>query len=402
MNSAAATETARHVRFHARRKLLYLRHELLADLLGASSADKTWRTLEFWRLALLLLLACWVRVYVRSAAQWLFLRAWRVPVFDLQPRWASCLVKYTWRAVPTRTEVALLAVGVLANAALFVVLALAAALAQTFVGELPAFGSDLIVCESLAMLLDPLLVLLVDVASHHYDCSSVAECSGGVSASSCHCVDGDWFKLYVRFQAPEGSGVVGAFMTLALFAALSCASLAAFYLYLLHVHRNGRMLDVYRRVHGLEGDFFVPHDLELSLAELRALVSGTKRWRGPRGAQHKVFVHEYVLTDPLDASFQEKSAHVAIYNVELDGARQLHRHFLKASDGAVLELFGEVGTGEGGRWGGPDGQGGHEGDVAAALALLYRSLGAGNKEEEARTEGKEDVARPLTKLLDAV
>lgn len=389
------------MRFHAQRKLLYLRHELLADLLGSSSADKTWRTLEFWRLALLLLLACWVRVYVRSAIQWLFLRARRVPVFDLQPGWASCIVKYTWRAVPTRTEVALLAVGVVANAMLFVVLALTATLAQTFVGELPPFGSDLIVCVGMAMLLDPLLVLLVDVAAHHYDCSSLAECASGISASSCHCVDGDWFKLYVRFQALEGSGVVGAFMTLALFAALSCASLAAFYMYLLHVHRNGRMLDVYRRVHGLEGDFFVPHDLELSLAELRALVAGTKRWRGPRGAQRKVFVHEYVLTDPLDASFQEKSAHVAIYNVELDGSRQLHRHFLKASDGAVMELFGEVGTGEGGKWGGLDGHGSHESDVVAALALLYRSLGARDKAEAPPTEDT-DVTQPLSKLLDAV
>lgn len=402
VNAAAATETARHVRFHTQRKLLYLRHELLADLLGNTSGDKAWHTMEFWRLVLLLLFACWLRLYVRSAIQWLFLRARRVPVFDLQPRWLSCLVKYTWRSVSTGTEVALIVVGVVANSLLFSSFALSAALAQRLIGDLPAFGSDFIVCVGAAMILDPLLVLIADVAAHHYDCSSLPECSTSVSVSSCHCVDGDWFKLYVRFQALEGSGIVGAFITLALFAALSCMSLAAFYMYLLHVHRNGRMLDVYRRNHGLEGEFFVPHDLELSLGELRALITAARRWRGPQGSVRKVFVHEYVLTDPLDASFQEKSAHVAIYNVAMDGTRQLHRHFLKASDGSVLELFGEVGTGDGGGWRmtaipAPGGLHGHDSDVTAALAMLYRSLGM--QESSRPAEG---VAEPLAAALDAV
>ena len=36
------------------------------------------------------------------------------------------------------------------------------------------------------------------------------------------------------------------------------------YLYLLYVHMNGRMLDVYRRLHGSTESFFVPHDFEVT------------------------------------------------------------------------------------------------------------------------------------------
>lgn len=383
VNAAAVAETASQQRFHARRKLHYLRHELLVDL-GLTN----WRTLEFWRLAALLLLACWLRLYVHYATQWVYLRGSRVAVYDFQPQWTTCLVKYTWRSVATSTEVATLALGVLGNTALFAFLALCAALSQRLVGELPSFGSSLIVCVGLATLLDPFLVLAVDVVSHHYDCSSLTECATSLGAADCRCVIGDWFKLYVRFQALEGSGLVGVFLVLVVYAALSSVTLVALYIYLLYVHMNGRMLDVYRRVHAQEQAFFVPHDAELSLPELRVVCEAARRWKGPRGTQRKVFVHEYVLSDPLDAGFEEKTAHVAIYNVELDGQRQLHRHFLRSSDGAVLELFGEVGTGADGTW-----QDEAVGGASSSLAMLYNIL--------QEHQGEQDAV-PLSTMFDAL
>ncbi|KAG6610672.1 uncharacterized protein IUM83_06616 [Phytophthora cinnamomi] len=187
-------------------------------------------------------------------------------------------------------------------------------------------------------------------------------------ASGCTCVTGDWFKLYVRFQAQEGSGLVGIFIVVILYVALTCLSLLGLYIYLLYIHMNGRMLDVYRRIHGHEDTFFVPHDAEISLQELQTVCTQATRWKGPRGTQRKVFVHEYALSDPLDPLFRETNTHIAVYNVELDGSRELHRHFLKMPDGAVLELFGELGENTDGNWKSDAPQG------AASLALLYNIL----------------------------
>ncbi|RLN47931.1 hypothetical protein BBJ28_00009900 [Nothophytophthora sp. Chile5] len=370
VNAAASMETARHRRFHTQRKLHYLRHELLVDL-GFSNRH----TLEFWRLAAQLIFACWIRIYVHYATQWLFLRGSRVPVYDFQPRWTTCIVKYTWQTVATRTEVGLLAVGVLGNTLLFAFLTGIAALGQRFVGDLPAFGSNFVVCAGIATVLDPLLLLLVDVASHHYDCAQLSECAASLTASGCSCVDGDWFKLYVRFQAQDGSGLVGVIFVLILYVALTCLSLVGLYAYLLYIHMNGRMLDVYRRVHGQEDAFFVPHDAEISLQELQAVCAQATRWQGPRGTQRKVFVHEYALSDPLDPLFRETNTHVAVHNVELDGTRELHRHFLKTADGAVLELFGELGSNTDGNWKSDAAQG------ATSLALLFNILQDAQRDE---------------------
>ncbi|RLN14933.1 hypothetical protein BBJ28_00000897 [Nothophytophthora sp. Chile5] len=370
VNAAASMETARHRRFHTQRKLHYLRHELLVDL-GFSN----WHTLEFWRLTAQLLFACWIRIYVHYATQWLFLRGSRAPVYDFQPRWTTCVVKYTWQTVATRTEVGLLAVGVLGNTLLFAFLTGIAAAGQRFVGDLPAFGSNFVVCAGIATVLDPLLLLLVDVASHHYDCAQLSECAASLTASGCSCVDGDWFKLYVRFQAQDGSGLVGVIFVLILYVALTCLSLVGLYAYLLYIHMNGRMLDVYRRVHGQEDAFFVPHDAEISLHELQAVCTQATRWQGPRGTQRKVFVHEYALSDPLDPLFRETNTHVAVHNVELDGTRELHRHFLKTADGAVLELFGELGPNTDGNWKSDAAQG------AASLALLFNILQDAQRDE---------------------
>lgn len=386
VNDAASVETARHQRFLMQRKLHYLRHELLADL-GASNA----RTLDFWRFATLLALALWVRLYVHYVTQWVFLRGSRVPVYDFQPHWATCFVKYTWKTVATRTELGVVAIGVLGNVFVFGFLALSAAAGQNVVGELPQFASIFIVCVGIAAVLDPFLVLAVDVARRHYDCaSSSASCAVSLASRSCECVDGDAFKLYVRFLAQEGSGIVGVVVTVLVYAVLSCLSLVCLYAYLLHVHMNGRMLDVYRRVHGQEGDFFVPHDRELGLTELRAICDAASRWKGPRGTQRKVFVHEYTLADPLDPAFEEKNVHVAVYSMELDGTRALHRHFLKASDGAILELFGEVGADRGGTWL-------RGARSAASLELLYNII----KEQQPTGE---DVSAPerLAQLFDGL
>jgi hypothetical protein len=156
------------------------------------------------------------------------------------------------------------------------------------------------------------------------------------------CAQGDAFKLFDRYLAQEGTGAIGVVLTLLIYGILASLSSALFYTYLLHLHMNGRMLDVYHRIHAAEGVFFVPHDFEVSTAEVSLLCDKASRWKSMKGARRKTAVCEYELRDPLDPTFVERTVHIAIFNMELDGSRQLYRHFIKTPDGEILEVFGTL------------------------------------------------------------
>lgn len=169
---------------------------------------------------------------------------------------------------------------------------------------------------------------------------------------------------------------------------VSMVTAVIFYQYLLHVHMSGRMLDVWRRLNGGEDDFFVPHDFEVSAAELQHACVRARTWKSVGGSVRIVVIHDLCTGDKeaqddieteapglreesnMDEKIQMKGAprlfwerreqgaatpkaayrshrgsttHVAIYDVTKEGKKSLHRQFLKMSDGIIFEVFGEVG-----------------------------------------------------------
>ncbi|RHY35132.1 hypothetical protein DYB32_000356 [Aphanomyces invadans] len=309
---------------------------LFADM-GLNKAG----TLQFWLMVIFLCMALWLRLYVHYLGQWLYLRAVNVPVFAFSPQLVTVVLKYTWNTVPTSTEIGVIAVGVVFNVLTFLGLMGIASASQRFLGEFPDIGSRFIACFGLGTVLDPVLVFAIDLLHHNYDCASLGTCTDP-SSSSCKCSEGDAFKLYQRFKSEEGTGVVGAVLTLLVYGFLMGVAAVVFYTYLLHFHMNGRMLDVYRRIHAREGMYFVPNDFEVSNADVTVLCDKAARWKSMTGTQRKTAVCEYELRDPLDPSFVETTVHIAIFNLELDGSRQLYRHFIKNPDGEILEVFGAI------------------------------------------------------------
>ena len=71
-------------------------------------------------------------------------------------------------------------------------------------------------------------------------------------------------------------------------------AIACLYMYFLKLHMNGRMLDIYHRLHGSQDDFFVPFDLEISNEELSYIVKKAEQWRGEEGERRKTAVYDYV------------------------------------------------------------------------------------------------------------
>ena len=63
---------------------------------------------------------------------------------------------------------------------------------------------------------------------------------------------------------------------------------------LYRLHNNGRLLDVYWRLHGKEEEFFIPYDLEMSNQELNFIVDRSESWRGEEGERRKIAVYDYV------------------------------------------------------------------------------------------------------------
>ena len=60
------------------------------------------------------------------------------------------------------------------------------------------------------------------------------------------------------------------------------------------LHNNGRMLDIYHRLHAPEDSFFVPYDLEISNQEMAYICKKSEQWRGEEGERRKIAVYDYI------------------------------------------------------------------------------------------------------------
>lgn len=90
----------------------------------------------------------------------------------------------------------------------------------------------------------------------------------------------------VLFTTGVGGAAVGVVLTVLIYLALIVLTVFLIYRYVLHIHLNGRMLDVYHRILGEDSAFFLPQDLEISALEVRAIVEKAEKWRGMNGERY--------------------------------------------------------------------------------------------------------------------
>ena len=83
--------------------------------------------------------------------------------------------------------------------------------------------------------------------------------------------NGDLFKLYNYYAKASGSGFVGYFLTFVIQLGILIINLFIFYNYIVFIHNDGRLADIYNRISGKVEDFFIPHDNEVSFNYLRHL-----------------------------------------------------------------------------------------------------------------------------------
>jgi hypothetical protein len=320
------------------RKLAFFQQELTADLSWGLIG-----TADFYLALVQLLCALYLRLFVHFAGQYFYLRALRVPVYDFAPLPYAMLLKYIPDALPVEVEVGLVVLGPVAVLAVFVVGCVISFLSQRLVGGFPTPLSRFLLYWGVGAVLDPLLIALVDAAAGRFDCDGrYPACAADIAGIACRCSEGDAWKLGRHFSVQEGSGVPGAVLTAILYAVLVLVAALSLYTYTLQLHLNGRMIDTYRRLHGGDEVFSTPADFEVSPTELETIVARAHRWRGVRGEVRRVAVCEYVVTDPASPGWKETTTHLLVYTLTSGGGRELHRHFLRRPDGALLEIFGPL------------------------------------------------------------
>lgn len=95
---------------------------------------------------------------------------------------------------------------------------------------------------------DPFMIAVIDIASQNNA--------------------GDIYKIYNYYLKADGSGIAGIFVVLIIYAAIFIFNLLIFYNYIVFLHMNGRLQDIYVRLTGDPKAFFIPGDNEMSLKHL--------------------------------------------------------------------------------------------------------------------------------------
>jgi hypothetical protein len=300
-------------------KIQYMFRAMVADL-GLTE----WRTLEFWITWLMIVMLFWARIYTHYFGEWLFLKASGFPVYSFEPSWITMDLGYDATQANVGYSIGVIFCGYLFNCFLFMVLVFVSFVTQLIHGSFFSFGSQFILVFGLACFADEFFLLIVDSAIGNT-------------------TNGDAFLLYTYYESTQGTGILGACLTVLLFTALMIFSGFLVYNYVLRLHNNGLMHDVYVRLHAPNYAFFVPHDLEMSIAELRWIVEKAEAWRGYDGERRKTVVFDYVTKDEQDARFLERTTHLAIFTIDpVRKTRNIYRQFLRLPDGLLIEIFSSI------------------------------------------------------------
>ncbi|XP_030829615.1 uncharacterized protein LOC582863 isoform X1 [Strongylocentrotus purpuratus] len=334
--------TKGHTARQGHEKVQYISRQLFSEL-GLSQ----WRSREFWTLILLLCVIFFVRMYLHYLGQWAFLNIIAVPISTFQFLPYTVSLNYQASLLQTKEEVAVVILGPLTNVVFLSLLVFICWLFQKVVGNFPDLFCKFVIVFAIMTLLDPFLIAIIDAPLGRY-----ANTNSDVPIA-------DAAKLYYHFYRIHDNGLMGILLTVPIILFLSFLTCVIFYMYFLRLHNNGRMLDIFHRLHAAEDDFFMPFDLEISNQELAYICNKAEQWRGEEGERRKVAVYDYIWEEEDEEDNLEErpgkdsekqdgkreiTTHVSVHTLHLDGLRELFRHFLRLPDGSIVEVFGEMGV----------------------------------------------------------
>ncbi|XP_075172189.1 uncharacterized protein LOC142243871 [Anomaloglossus baeobatrachus] len=234
-----------------------------------------WRSHDFWSIMLMMALMWFIRLYLHYCTQWLFLQAISIPIFTFTFYPHTVELTYQHSLMHTREELFMIVVGPMSLNVSMLLMILLRWSCQILFHSFPTILSKFIIALGLWTVLDPLAVFIVD--------SFLGRLSYSVEKPIA-----DAAKLYWLFIRIEQSGTPGILITLLIYTMILIISCSILYLYLLRIHKESWILDIFQRVTSDEGVCHVPYDMEISNQELSHIVRKAEQWRGINGERKKV------------------------------------------------------------------------------------------------------------------
>eukprot|EP01067_Filipodium_phascolosomae_P005693 Filipodium_phascolosomae@DN3781_c0_g1_i1.p1 len=320
-NYAVTSNLGIKSRREAARKWRYINDQLFSEL-----SFKKFYSPIFWISWLFLVLALWSRIYIHSFGEWLFLTACRVPIFAFTPRILTIDIGYIPAAVSVGVEIGVIIAGPIMLLFVMGLFMLINWLCTLTLDGFPALGYRFVSYFGLGTVLNVLLILLVDTIVYQ------------------NFQTGDAFKLYHYFVRTEGegNGVIGIILTIILFVILMVIAAFIYYNYLVELHMNGRLMDVYHRLTAEPHHLFIPYDMEISNRQVRWICNKARTWEGITGEARKLYYTEFKVEDSKDTKFEQKTVYISVYTVHKDQSRSLYRHFVRFPEGAICEVPPDV------------------------------------------------------------
>lgn len=159
------------------------------------------------------------------------------PVISVNLKWYKIYITYSYWYVGQ--EVAVVAFGTMANSFVFILMILVCYISQKYIYCFPVSFCKLIAWYGIATMFDFFLISVIDFAVQDWN--------------------GDLFKLYLYYSKGDGSsGFVGFFLTFLVHIGLLIVNLFIFYNYIVFIHNDGRLADIYMRISGKMRHFFIP------------------------------------------------------------------------------------------------------------------------------------------------
>jgi len=224
------------------KKLKFIFDEIINDLRWSKR-----NSLEFQMAMVYIAFLYFFRMFNHYVGQFFACTIMGVPVTRYDTHWYKIYLEYA--ASTFMQEVIIVASGILFNTLVFVFGFGLALVSKKCCSCFPRIYYKIISWIGVFTMLDPIFVLLVDICSQSF-------------------ILGDWFKLYHYYLVKENSGIVGMYITFFIMFSLTIFNGFLFYYYMIFIHMNGRILDLYKRISGTLKSFFVPNDSEVSLRYL--------------------------------------------------------------------------------------------------------------------------------------
>lgn len=286
------------------KKMRYIMDEVLEDF-----SVKKLKSIELHLGLIYIFFLYFLRMWTHYVGQYFILYLLGVPVTKFDTHWHKIYIEYaSWNLFQ---DVIFVVFGILSNSILFSIFAIMGFLSKKAINCFPRMFYKVTCWYGVLTIFDPIIVLVTDLISLDFEW-------------------GDYFRFYNYYYRRGGNGLVGIYLTLFLVFGMIVVNSLVFYQYMIFIHQNGRILDLYKRLSGSMKSFFIPHDTEVSLKYIQWVVERARR---------KNFILKSARQVVHDRQGREQTIQfIHLYKYTHDRQIMRNRLFVKDQDGSICEV----------------------------------------------------------------